>query len=264
MKKSIFFLLFIFCCFTYAQFCHATINSDLFYRAKAAEGETLTLAIPLSNDSDKEMKVDFAVRDIVTDAEKGSLYEEAPHHVRSCSDWITLTSKQVVIPAKGSMDLRYTVKVPKNVPERGSYCAVIMMEPALDADDLKAPEKGVRVVTKVRYAYLLVVDIGTGEPKLKIVKKEVVPVNEHKEFWVDVQNIGQVMLRPRLAVDLYDPSGVIVTKQESMQQTILPNSSYRYKIDLSSVEPKQYSAFLFLDCEEDGLFGDRMPIDLSK
>jgi hypothetical protein len=171
------------------------------------------------------MELAISASDVLKDAEKGSFYETAPHHDRSSLKWLQLDVKQILIPPRGETTFQYSVQVPKQLPLKGSYWAMILVEPVMkDGEAPVQKQQGYTIKSKIRYSYLIVLDIGVEEPRIKVLKKEL-KSEPNLQYAVDLKNTGGSMTFSKIMLDLYTPEGVFVRKIETLPRILLPNCS---------------------------------------
>ena len=93
------------------------------------------------------------------------------------------------------------------------------------------------IQTLMRYAIQIITHIGdTGNRKLDFVSVKLLRAEEKSIFQIDVENIGERMLRPLLWVELYDKDGSNVVRFEGGKLRVYPNTTVRYKVDLTDLD----------------------------
>jgi hypothetical protein len=116
-----------------------------------------------------------------------------------------------------------------------------------------------------RYGIQMITHIGqTGEPKLQFLDTKVCKGENKRIMQVDVENVGQRWLRPVLWVELYDENGGHIGRFEGQKKRIFPNTSVRYKVDLSNVEKGDYKALVLADGGGDYIFGANYTLKFEK
>ena len=108
----------------------------------------------------------------------------------------------------------------------------------------------------IRYGAQMITQIGdTGARKLKFLKTRLLKEDKGRILQVDIENIGERLLRPALWAELYDEKGKSIGKFEGGKLGVYPATSVRFRIDLSQVPKGKYKALVVADCGGDDLFG---------
>ena len=80
---------------------------------------------------------------------------------------------------------------------------------------------------------------------------------------VDVENVGERLLRPFVWAELYDSEGMVVGTFEGDRFRTYPGTSVRYRIDVSDVPEGSYKALVVADCGEEDAFGIQYSITID-
>jgi hypothetical protein len=188
---------------------------------------------------------------------------------RSNADWISFNPHWLTVPPDGTSTVHYTVKVPDEPNLVGTYWSMLMVEgvpeSSLQSGQLEKGKAKVGITQVFRYGIQMITHIGdTGERKLKFLETKLVKEAGRRTFHVDVENTGQRWLRPLLWLELYDETGAYIGKFEGGTKRIYPDTSVRYKIDLTNVPNDNYKALMVADCGEDYIFGANYTLKLEK
>ena len=96
----------------------------------------------------------------------------------------------------------------------------------------------------------------TGTRKLKFLTTKLLKENAEKRILqLDIENIGERLLRPLLWTELYDEKGNYVGRFEGGQLRTYPGTSVRFGFDLSHMPKGIYKVLIVADCGGDDLFG---------
>lgn len=195
-----------------------------------------------------------------------SSYGPSGKAARSNAGWITLGRSQLTVPGLSQVDLRYAAKVPDDPNLIGTYWSVIMVEdvPKTQAAEAGAPKKETTLgITQVmRYAVQIVTHIGnTGSRKLKVLHTELLQDKGRKTFDIDVENTGERGLQPYSSLELYSLKGELVGKYEGGRLRIFPETSVRFRFDVSYVAEGRYKALVVLDNKDSHVFGAQYTVD---
>ena len=186
---------------------------------------------------------------------------------RSCANWITLSSNQIVVPPKGSAEISYKISVPDNESLRGTYWSVIMAEPVPDASlTPPSPEKGkasIGVQAVFRHAVQVIVNIGdTGVKALEFTSKKLKSEKGKTFLIIDAKNTGERWLVPDLYVDLFDRNGQ-AKRCHGGKFRIYPGCSVRYTVDLGQLGRGTYNALVVADAGEENVFGAKYILEVK-
>ena len=186
---------------------------------------------------------------------------------RSCANWITLSSNQIVAPPKGSAEISYKISVPDDKNLRGTYWSVIMVEPVPDASlTPPSPEKGkasIGVQAVFRHAVQVIVNIGdTGVKALEFTSKKLKSEKGKTFLIIDAKNTGERWLVPELYVDLFDSNGQ-AKRSYGGKFRIYPGCSVRYTVDLGQLKHGTYSALVVADAGEEDVFGAKYTLEVK-
>jgi hypothetical protein len=197
------------------------------------------------------------------------LYDEPGGLPRSNARWMTLSPRQVTIPANETVPIHYTIQVPNDATMKGTYWSVIMVEPvpegSTESSKPGAKEIGVGVSQVLRFAVQIVTHIGnTGTRQLKFSRVQLVAENEKKLLTVDVENKGERWLRGSMWAELYDSEGKHVGKFDGGTQRMYPGTSVRFSADLVGIQIGSYKALLVVDCGGDNVFGANVNLVLKE
>lgn len=262
MKIKLFFsvLVFLVSC---PLFAGIVVLNGLSHTYKVEGGNVYKGYISVHNTSNKTQNVKFYQQDYRYDSDGTSYYEEPGSNQRSNALWTQLSTNLIRLEANGKMDVYYEITIPENI-EPGSYWNVVMVEPV---DDIKPDEsKGVKVNTVVRYAVLLVTTTMDAVAEAKIIFKSVNLTKQDQKNQLDIvlENQGQLYHRVIVTAELFDnQKGDEAGFFQSNSLGLLPNTSKRFTIDLSSVSPGKYSAVVLASGDEDHIFGINVELNIS-
>lgn len=232
-------------------------------------GETYRGTILIRNTGEEPQEVKVYQTDYLFFFDGRNIYGEPGETPRSNADWITFSPKRLVIPPKETSQVNYTVKVPDDETLVGTYWSMIMVEGiSKDSPEVIKPEEGkvkLGIRTVLRYGIQMVTHIGdTGARKLKFSNTKLLKDEEMRILQLDIENIGERWLRPFLWAELYDEKGSYIGRFEGGRLRTYPETSVRFKIDLSQVPKGEYKALVVADCGRDDVFGATYTLRFEK
>jgi len=237
-----------------------SVTSGLTYEKEIQAGETYRGVIQLRNTGEAPQEVKIYQTDYLFFCDGRNIYGEPGKDPRSNADWITFSPHRLTIPPKSTAQVNYNVKVPDDETLVGTYWSMMMIEGL----SLNSPEAGRQEKDKVTVGINQVIRYGaqmrtqisnTGTRKLKFIKTKLLKDDKGRILQLDIENIGESLLRPSLWIDLYDQKGRSIGKFKGGKLGIYPTTSVRFRIDLSQVPKGTYKALVVADCGGDDLFG---------
>lgn len=236
--------------------------SGLAYQNTLKPGESAEVRITLISDKDKPELVDLKLCDYWCNAQGQHFFESVGEHARSNASWITQNSFRETINPGETRDVYLIIRAPQDKSLKGSYWSVLLIEPSDPLQSMVEAASGFQLQVKVRYAYHVVTNIGTGTPSIKIIKKGIEETFGKKQFAVHVDNNGDLFLSPKLIVKLFDKQGKLQRTLESQTERLYPGSSVRYLAAGEEIEPGSYTAFLLFDNGDGRIFADTFPFTI--
>jgi hypothetical protein len=114
-------------------------------KVEAAPGEDVKGSINVANPSDKDITIKAYFQDFIyTSPYDGAMeLHTLGTTERSCGKWVTLFPEEFIIPAKGSQEVNYSVKVPKDAD--GGYNGVLFFEKGIEPS---AADKSIGLILK--------------------------------------------------------------------------------------------------------------------
>lgn len=242
------------------------VMGDLSHERTSAPGETYSGTIVVRNMGDSPEEVKIYQTDYRFNCEGKSFYDEPGNHPRSNAGWITFSPKRVMIPPKEEMSIQFMVEVPASDSLFGTYWSVLMVEPIpRSSPESSLPERTLGIQTVVRYAIQIVTHIGdTGTKKVRFMGTQLFRDGEKRIFQVDIENVGDRMLRPSMMLQVFDMEGKEYGPFESEPQRIYPGTSVRHRFDVTSLPKGKYKALVVADCGEEDLFGIHYTLEIKE
>jgi hypothetical protein len=235
-----------------------SITGGLTQEKKAGIGETYNGSILIKNTFAEAQEVKIYQTDYTFFFDGSNHYDPPGQMERSNADWLAFAPRRLVIPPGDTLTVNYTVKVPNDPNLVGTYWSMLMVEgvPKNSAESSQKKLNQPGIVQVIRYGVQIVTNIGdTGERNLKFLDTKVIREDKARFAQVDVENAGQRWLKPALWLELYGENGSYAGKFEAGVKRIYPNTSVRYKLDLTDLPDGSYKALLVADAGGDNVFG---------
>lgn len=240
---------------------YSLIRGDLTKVIAVLPGEEVLMKIVLENDQDEQLTIQLKQSDYTYNAKGENFFLDPGSLPRSNASWIELPKSRVNIPSKQSVDLFYTIKVPENLPQNGSYWSLILAEPENRSEPQSPSTSPIQLYVKVRYAYQVVANVGKGKTNVKIVNKKLSSHPKGLLFTFEVENHGEVFVMPKAAFRLYRSQGDFVHVFELPVQKIVPQASVGYRLELNDLNQDSYLGLLLIECNEEMQIGEKIEIN---
>lgn len=190
-------------------------------------GQTLTVR---NAKADAAVHLTAYVRDVIYKPD-GSLEFPPPKSTEwSCADWIQVIPSELEIPPKSSREVRVSISAPSDA--QGGRYAVIFFEtgPSLAEKDSITVSFRVGAVVET---------IVRGTERIGASLKGMAFVAEPQAIRVDVFNDGNVLVRPRGQVRVFDANGKRLRQVElnSQQLGVLPRTLRSFSTELKEPLP---------------------------
>jgi hypothetical protein len=242
-----------------------SIIGELSQDKDAFPGDTYTGTIIIRNDTNEPQEAKVYQTDYVFKYDGTNNYGEPGVFPRSNAKWISFSPAYVILPPQGNMSVNYTVTVPKETETNkliGTYWSMLMVEgiqkgsaeSSVRAKDTKAQ---MGIMQTIRYGIQIATTItNTGTKKINILDHKVIKKEDGKRILqIDIQNTGEISMRPEVYAELFDAKGTSLGKFSGSKYRIYPGTSVRQAIDISKVAKGTYKALIVIDAGGDDVFG---------
>jgi hypothetical protein len=228
-------------------------------------GEKYEGAISVRNDTNEPQEVKIYQTDYLFYRNGTNAYGDPGSHARSNARWIKFSPSFVTIPPLSSVPINYSVDVPQDTPEKklvGSYWSMLMVEGiakgSAESGAQRDPKKTQMGISQtIRYGIQIATHIAqTGTKKVSFVETKLIPNEKGKRYLqVDLENDGEVWMRPEVYVELFDETGASKGKFSGVRYRLYPGTSVRQMIDLTSAPSGSYKALVVVDAGGEDVYG---------
>jgi hypothetical protein len=222
------------------------IPDGLTHEHVADPGDEINGEVVVLNTSEETVEITIQLRDYLFFADGTTEYAEPGSVARSNAAWIELFAIPPLVIAPGSQTrIDYTIAVPEDESLVGTYWSILLVAPAVEP----APEsEGLTITTVLRYGIQLVTHIGdSGTRSVQATAASLEETGEGVLFTVDLENDGDLWVRPDVWVELYAPSGADLGIFPSQPLRIFPGTSVRHSFPLGGLSPGRYKALVLID-----------------
>lgn len=217
----------------YAQTSGQTKLSPVLYEVAANQGQSKTVEIAITNDSDQNITYDLSIVDFkpLKNGQPQMLFEDEQNPNYSLKDWFGELDKSISVPAQSVGRVQLPYSVPQDALNQTYYGSVIIRPVSEDnTADTLSPSLGT----------LLFVNVGSSNtkmsPEIKFDATEQTQggIVTGYTFSVEVYNRGSYKITPRVYLEVLNPTGeVINTLEISASGSVLPDSSRIYSKTIS-------------------------------
>jgi hypothetical protein len=205
---------------------------------RMAPGQQYSGSLKLSSESGEKARVRAEMLDFNIDAQATPQFErdlpqEAPY---SCKKWLSLNPMEIEIETRGVLMVRYTLRLPPDVPEGSYNCAAgFSTLPAAG----QVTGMGMRMAVRIVAAFYVVVGSPPIHGRLKEIKLEPLPPGKEseEEGWqavVVLENSGLMYYRPAGKLEVLDAEGKVVETADFPSLAVLRQRDQRFLFPLKT------------------------------
>jgi hypothetical protein len=264
MKLRILILFLATAATAYRTAAQVSVVGGLSYDRVARAGERYEGSFVVRNDSEEKQEAKIYQRDYSFSSDGTNNYGDPGKLPRSNASWMKFSPSYLLLPPKGSATVSYSVALPVDSAGKkltGSYWSMIMVE----AIPIGSPESSIRRDTltqaaffqTVRYGVQIATHIGnTGTRSVRFLDARLLGgEGGDRTLQIDIENTGDLWMRPDVAVELFDPNGKSAGKFEGGKFRIYPGTSVRQAIGLKGIKAGVYKALVVVDAGGQDVFG---------
>jgi hypothetical protein len=191
-------------------------------RVDASPSETVNGVLTIDNPSSRDLDVSLSVADWFFGATGGIEYLPSGSTSESAAPWLTYEPATMLVPAEGSVDVRYTLDVPGDA-RPGSHWVVVFAEAsAVGSSDAESV-----ATMRVRTGHAMYVDVQGGDATLDGTVGGVFPIapaspESPVSFDVQYVNTGDYVQFVDGRVDVLDLDGTLVAQVPVASFAVLP------------------------------------------
>lgn len=219
-------------------------------------GDSYTGSIVVRNLTSAPQSVRLYQTDYTFAADGSSHFDPPGALGRSNARWVSLSTQQLVVPARSDASVAYTVTVPATDTLRGTFWSMIMVEGASVPAMAAAGQRRVGIGVVTRYAVQIATNMQeTGARKVAFASHQlVVEQDSTRALAVVVQNAGERAYHPLLWIEVYDATGALRLKTKQQRGLLYPGTSLTQDFALRTLGPGSYKAVVFADVGDDEVF----------
>jgi hypothetical protein len=210
------------------------ILNGLTHENQMQAGETHRGSIQIQNASEKNRSVRIYQRDYWFSYTGESRHDPAGTMERSNAGWITFNPELINLAPNEKATINFEVSVPGGESLSGTFWSVLMVE-----------------------------GIETGTRDIQFLGLEMGKQEETTLLHVALENTGERLLRPELALELFDEAGNSAGVLKAESRKTFPGTSVLITLRLEGIKPGNYTGVLVADCDNDHVFGTNVSFEIG-
>lgn len=210
-------------------------------------GESYHGVIAVKNWTQKTSVLTIHQTDYLFLADGKIKYEKPGTLERSNASWVSINPKQVNVLPQTTEKIHYSINVPLDRSLVGTYWSMLRIEEAIGSSiGVEGDSSSFQETAPVKYTDIeIITNVGeTGSGSLKLLQKDLLKDASKTVLQVNIENVGDRLLKPVLWAELYDQKGHYISRIEGERVRVYPGSSRTCPIDLSDVGVGSYKALV--------------------
>lgn len=224
---------------------------ELSIPAGRQRGRTITVD---NSKSDEPLHLKIYMADVIFLPDGTNDFPLAGSTEFSCANWVKVIPEEIDVPPRKLQNVRLNIAVPANA--KGGYYGMLFFEAGSTAS------QGLNF--NFRIGGLVDVNVpNTEERKASLAN---IALNSPKELEADIFNEGNVLLRPKGKIKIFDTKGKRIKQIDfnSRGWGVLPKSMRKFYADLDTPLTKgQYKIKFEIDYGTKYLLGAELPVNID-
>lgn len=246
-----------------AAHANVLVTGGLSHEYSVQPGQTVKGTIHIKNDGDSPATVRLFQTDYLFQADGSNTFGKIGSQPRSNGAWVKLGNDRVTIAPGQTTSVPYTIAVPDDAALHGSFWSLVMVEQV--SAQPTTTKKGISMRVLMRYGVQIVTTFDGGKDDLAFAHPQLSKnANGALTLSVDLNDVGQTLLKGASTLQLYDASGKLVTTVHTKPFRIYPTTSERATFVLKSVSGDHYTAIVLADAGSGNVYGARYTLNLTK
>ncbi|MFC1704400.1 hypothetical protein ACFL1E_06445 [Candidatus Omnitrophota bacterium] len=217
-------------------------------RLSIASGSSESGTITIANPADKPATVKAYLEDWVYAETQDGIKNFSPPGSTplSCAPWISFYPAEFTLPAFGSQDVFFVVKVPEGVS--GGHYAVLFFETAIGA---MQNQEGVNILVKGRLGSLFYIEAGDAQREARLTDVSVTKSDAGLSIAALLENIGNVDITAKGSFNIIDAQGMVFARGRFNDVYTFPGDKGTLSsVWVEDVPPGSYDVIITLDLGE--------------
>lgn len=245
----------------------AVVGNSVLEQA-ARPGTQYSTTILVQNTSDEPQEAQVYQTDYRFLADGHSFFDPPGTLPRSNAKWVTFSPARVVVPARTTVPVAFTVSVPAAGDSlAGTYWSMLMIEPVPRGSPqsslpaLPANEVRVGLTTVMRFGMQIATHVRGGTSRIEFANlAAATDKTGRRGLAFDLVNAGERAHRLKVTLEIYNERGELVGRLSAVRGLLYPGTSTRQTFDLGTLPPGTYKALAVADAGADELFGGQFTL----
>ncbi|MGH3134393.1 MAG: WxL protein peptidoglycan domain-containing protein [Gaiellaceae bacterium] len=214
----------------YSSFSIRPVSGSAGYFVLAGKrGGTLAASFRIVNTGTKVGTALVYAVDATTGATSGAVYLDRVRKRRGAGKWIRLPVKRVTLRPGEARIVRFQVRIPRRMRSGHHLGGIVAENLELTGGNTTSRRSGLRV--RVRHLSIVAVQVnlpGRAVPKMTFHGVRVGVSSGYEVLYLGFRNAGDVLVRPRLTLQVRDARGRVVVRRAQNLDTFVPRTRIRY------------------------------------
>ncbi|OGU63344.1 MAG: hypothetical protein A3C56_12925 [Ignavibacteria bacterium RIFCSPHIGHO2_02_FULL_56_12] len=259
-----------FACISSTMVAQVSVIGELSQDREVRPGDSYEGVILVKNDTDEMQEAKVYQSDYAFHFSGTNSYGEPGTHPRSNARWISFSPQFLSLPPQSTAAVNYRVAVPRDSLGTliGTYWSMLMVEGvpkgSLESSAPRADRKEMGIAQAIRYGIQIASTFsGTGTRNIKFIETKLVRKDaDERALQIDIENTGEIGMRPDVYVELFDEAGLSRGRFYGIRLRLYPGTSVRQVIDLSSAPSGTFKALIVVDAGADEAFAAQYTLKL--
>jgi P pilus assembly chaperone PapD len=204
--------------------------------------------------SDEPLHLKVYMTDVIFLPDGTNDFPDAGTTEWSCASWVKVVPEEIDVPAGRSVNVRVNVSVPEGV--KGGYYGMLFFESSSTASQ--------GLSFNFRLGGLLDVSVTNTEERKASISN--IALNNPKQIEVDIYNSGNILLRPKGKIKIFDARGKRIKQVDFNPQGwgVLPKSTRKFYAEPDkALAPGDYKLKFEIDYGTKYLLGAELPVNVN-
>jgi hypothetical protein len=214
----------------YSSFSIRPVSGSTGYFVLAGKrGRTLAEFFRIVNTGTKVGTALLYAVDATTGATSGAVYLDRVRKRRDAGRWVRLPLKRVTLRPGGARIVRFRVRIPRRARAGQHLGGIVAENLELTGGGTTTKRSGLQV--RVRHLSIVAVQVnlpGRAVPRMMFHGVRAGVSSGYEVLYLGFRNAGDVLVRPRLALQVRDAHGRVVVRRAQNLDTFVPKTQIRY------------------------------------
>lgn len=230
-----FLVLFLFICGGFSMFSQGISMSPTRLFFTGNPGDTATEPVILSNTSDTDYVFNVNTKDWKREEDGNKVYFDASSLDRSNSSWISTVASSINLPAKSTIEIIVTMKIPSDASTSDVTNSMLFFTQIGKQKDIAVQQKGIGIIALFEFGlHIYYTPISNNIKSLDIVSIEELTdtTSTAKKVAVGIENDGNVVNDATVELELTNTTSGEEIKLKPINISMIPGTKQLVKFEL--------------------------------